>query len=58
MKKSKKPRIMPRFGAQTMGPMGKASIGKRIPGQCFGFEISYGTLRTQGRGAAGGHNDI
>ena len=43
VKKSKKPRIMPRFGAQTMGPMGKASIGKRFLGNVLVLDIIWYT---------------
>lgn len=42
LKESRKSRIMSRFGVQTMGQMGKASIGKRILRQSFGDEISNG----------------
>lgn len=35
--------------------MGKASTGKRILGQCFGYEIPYGAFRAWGGGQSGGY---
>lgn len=43
------------MGLKQWGPLGKASTGKRILGQCFGYEISYGALRAWGRAQPGGY---
>lgn len=42
--KSKKPRMIPRFGAQTAGQMAKARVRETNPGQCHDEEISNGWL--------------